>query len=661
MSLLIQLRDLLARSHTRSILWLEVDDDQPATECSIAEILGALGQGDECTRRECQTETQTDKQSQHEFADSLETILISDRALNGIAPVRAGEFVRHLGESYSLILFDCFAGLNPATLAQAIGTLRGGGLFVLITPKAALWPTFDDPEYRHLGLSEDARLPGRFIRYLISALEHSDAVVRFTQLESLPERPPRSAMLPVGCFLGSKQQAGVYRLLASWRKSKSCTVLSADRGRGKSSTLGIALALQASFQTQQLQIVAPDKRALVSLLQRLRELLGDPDIYQIITPAQLMQQIEQGQSTLRCVIVDEAAALAVPLLERIAEAIPHVVFASTLNGYEGFAQGYGLRFLRQLAHLRPETLRLELAEPLRWATGDPLEAWSNQHLLLDEAGSCEVQGCGFIEVDRTELVKDRALLATIYRLLAQAHYRTSPSDLRVLLDAPQQRLFVEIEASQVVAVLWVVEEGPIEVGLAQQIMQGRRRPKGNLLPQVLLHYLGWEASASQRFWRVVRVAVAEPFRRQGRAAAMLRKLQERAVESGIDFIGASFAGHSDLQSFWRASGFERLRQGEQIDPVAAAPAIQVLRPLNSDASIWLQRYTQDRPGEIDMVQAGRDRLALHNFAYHFAPLSLVRSLLSNLSLSAQSKAMLERDKLSSAELKQLRAEVRELV
>ena len=66
--------------------------------------------------------------------------------------------------------------------------------------------------------------------------------------------------------------------------------------------------------------------------------------------------------------------------------------------------------------------------------------------------------------------------AEIYRLLTSAHYKTSPLDLRRMLDAPGQHVFQAQWQSVLCGALWVVEEGGLPASLSQAVWAGRRRP-----------------------------------------------------------------------------------------------------------------------------------------------------------------------------------------
>lgn len=73
-------------------------------------------------------------------------------------------------------------------------------------------------------------------------------------------------------------------------------------------------------------------------------------------------------------------------------------------------------------------------------------------------------------LSRQQLVENEALLEQFYGLLTSAHYRTSPLDLRRLLDAPGMAFSVAKEArGGIAAALWLVDEGGLSPELARDV------------------------------------------------------------------------------------------------------------------------------------------------------------------------------------------------
>src|SRR5690606_17971146 len=79
-------------------------------------------------------------------------------------------------------------------------------------------------------------------------------------------------------------------------------------------------------------------------------------------------------------IVDEAAAIPGPLLEKLAVRFPRVLLTTTVQGYEGTGRGFLLKFCGRFAGLQ----RYSLSTPVRWAAGCPLERVVASALLFDD-------------------------------------------------------------------------------------------------------------------------------------------------------------------------------------------------------------------------------------------------------------------------------------
>lgn len=139
------------------------------------------------------------------------------------------------------------------------------------------------------------------------------------------------------------------------------------------------------------------------------------------------------------ILVDEAAALPAPLLKSILLGWPRVAFATTVHGYEGAGRGFAIRFRQVLEQSTPHWQAATLTEPVRWARGDPLETLITQLFLLaaDGSGSAvETENSAgelVIEPWQPATASDEAL-SNAFGLLVDAHYRTSPADLRQWLD-----------------------------------------------------------------------------------------------------------------------------------------------------------------------------------------------------------------------------------
>lgn len=82
-----------------------------------------------------------------------------------------------------------------------------------------------------------------------------------------------------------------------------------------------------------------------------------------VAPDQLLN--EQPQCDL--LLIDEAAAIPVPILIKILHLYPRVVFSSTMIGYEGNGRGYILKFTRYLKTHFKNMRSISLEQPIRFA------------------------------------------------------------------------------------------------------------------------------------------------------------------------------------------------------------------------------------------------------------------------------------------------------
>ncbi|MBV0932822.1 tRNA(Met) cytidine acetyltransferase TmcA [Marinobacterium weihaiense] len=519
-------------------------------------------------------------------------VLISDVALAGCQPLNARQAPTVLGQTLDFAVFDAFSGFNPNAFGQVAGAIQAGGCLVLLTPAADAWPDFPDPEYASLCVEpyRPEQLSGQYLGHLVRVLDQAQTLVRWHQCqapripETLPPIEPAESV-PPPCL--SADQAEAVALIQHTAAARAQPlILSADRGRGKSAALGLAAAALLE-QGVRVVLTAVSKSAVASVLERVQVMapeLADQLIF--LRPDELLQARPAGQ----LLLVDEAAAIPTPVLMRLVTHYPRSVFATTLHGYEGNGQGFALRFRQQLQRRFPALREFRLHTAIRWSSPDPLEQLVNRMLLLDVDASAipAVSAPLLIEsITQAELAADTSLLRQLFGLLVLAHYRTAPGDLRILLDSPNMRILVARKAGVPVGCVLLAEEGPLDTVLANAIWEGRRRPRGHLLPQTLIAQEGWREAAAWQGWRVVRIAAHPQLQQQGIGRSLLAAVEQAAYEQGVDYLGASFAGNEGLLRFWQDSGFVPVRLGDQRDPVAGTHALLVLKPLSSAPNAWL--------------------------------------------------------------------------
>ncbi|EDM81412.1 hypothetical protein PPSIR1_39515 [Plesiocystis pacifica SIR-1] len=508
--------------------------------------------------------------------------------LPGLRSVPLRELGRWLGGSFDLVGVDARGGLAMDALGQAHGLVRGGGALILDLREH---PGARSTRGRHLAAFphgvEDvgARLAAHVERTLGAAA---------TPLERWLARPPSARLPPDAALTGSAEQAElVARLLALWSSPEPTrAVLLADRGRGKSSALGLALAGRTGQGS--LAITAGSERAVVEL----RRFAGPRAPF-----VPMLELLAEDAPRFDTIVVDEAAQLPVPFLRRLVLRHPeaHLAFATTTHGYEGTGRGFGLRFLSWLEGRGP-VARFELNAPIRWAAGDPVERAVFEALLLDAEparleAAPELARLRFEAVDRDALAADRPRLRELFGLLVHAHYRTTPGDLERLLDAPNLELHAGLLDGHVVAATLVAREGSLPPELCEAAAQGKTRLRAHALPDTLVAHLGRTAAGELDMRRSVRIAVHPRLRRRGLATALVEHVHRHAPPS-VELFGTLFGATPGLLAFRRSLGYRLVRVSASRGARAGEPSVMMLRPLSDRARALVDGLRRELASEL---------------------------------------------------------------
>ncbi|TCT18114.1 tRNA(Met) cytidine acetyltransferase TmcA [Thiobaca trueperi] len=520
-----------------------------------------------------------------------------------------------LGQDLDLLIYDAHSGFDPDAFGAATGAIRGGGLLILLTPPLDNWSHRPDPEAERIAVWPHAAdaVSGRFLARLVRVLladPHLHLVQQFEPLllprwegaggkgaerfltaqkqTSHSGRSPPSPQPLSREGRGAKttdQAAAVEAILKTAHgRARRPLVLTAHRGRGKSAALGLAAGRLLIDGERMILVTAPRRAAVVSLFRHAEALTASQskstERLVFLSP----DTIVADPPVADLLLVDEAAAIPTPLLERLLVQYPRIVFATTVHGYEGTGRGFEIRFRATLDHLTPDWRALRLDTPIRWAPDDPLEALSFRALLLDAAPADAGQlttampsTCRAERLDRDQLALDEPTLRELFGLLVLAHYQTRPLDLRMLLDGPNVRVYVLRHGAHVAATLLAAEEGGfMDAGLREAIFMGRRRPRGHLLPQTLSAHAGLADAPRYRYLRVIRIAVHPALSRRGLGGMLLRRLRQDALDEGIDLLGASFGATPDLLAFWGRCGYRPVQIGTSRNAASGEQAAVVL-------------------------------------------------------------------------------------
>jgi N-acetyltransferase 10 len=257
---------------------------------------------------------------------------------------------------------------------------------------------------------------------------------------------------------------------------------------------------------------------------------------------------------------------------------PYLVFlSSTVNGYEGTGRSLSLKLIQQLRELSRPSLNangsataqdetvssstvskkqkattsasstvsrslkeIKLEEPIRYGTGDSIEAWLNSLLCLDasvvplrrsitSAGAPHPSQCDLYHVSRDTLFSfhpaSEAFLQRMMALYVASHYKNSPNDLQLLSDAPGHRLFVLLppivedgkdgssRLPEPLVVMQVALEGRISKESILKSLERGQRAGGDLIPWTISQQFQDDDFATLSGARVVRIAVHPDYAR----------------------------------------------------------------------------------------------------------------------------------------------------
>ena len=523
-----------------------------------------------------------------------------------------------LGREFRHAVFDARQGFDAAAFAALSGTLKAGSWLVLLLPVWDEWENQPDADSLRWSDCPDPIATPHFVQHLKRVLTaNNDAILwRQNQPFSLAHFTPRTDWHPATGAPQPEQQQLLQQLLTM---PPGVAAVTAARGRGKSALAGQLISRIAGSAI----VTAPAKAATDVLAQ----FAGEK--FRFIAPDALLASDEQAD----WLVVDEAAAIPAPLLHQLVSRFPRTLLTTTVQGYEGTGRGFLLKFCARFPHLH----RFELQQPIRWAQGCPLEKMVSEALVFDDENFTHTPQ-GNIVISAFEQTLWRSEPETplkVYQLLSGAHYRTSPLDLRRMMDAPGQHFLQAAGENEIAGALWLVDEGGLSQELSQAVWAGFRRPRGNLVAQSLAAHGSNPLAATLRGRRVSRIAVHPARQREGTGQQLIAGALQYIHD--LDYLSVSFGYTEELWRFWQRCGFVLVRMGNHREASSGCYTAMALLPM-SDAGKQLaerEHYRLRRDaqalaqwnGEMlpvdplnDAVLSDDDWLELAGFAFTHRPL-----------------------------------------
>ncbi|EGE3554847.1 tRNA cytosine(34) acetyltransferase TmcA [Escherichia coli] len=523
-----------------------------------------------------------------------------------------------LGREFRHAVFDARHGFDAAAFAALSGTLKAGSWLVLLLPVWEEWENQPDADSLRWSDCPDPIATPHFVQHLKRVLTaDNDAILwRQNQPFSLAHFTPRTDWHPATGAPQPEQQQLLQQLLTM---PPGVAAVTAARGRGKSALAGQLISRIAGSAI----VTAPAKAATDVLAQ----FAGEK--FRFIAPDALLASDEQAD----WLVVDEAAAIPAPLLHQLVSRFPRTLLTTTVQGYEGTGRGFLLKFCARFPHLH----RFELQQPIRWAQGCPLEKMVSEALVFDDENFTHTpQGNIVISAfEQTLWRSDPETPLKVYRLLSGAHYRTSPLDLRRMMDAPGQHFLQAAGENEIAGALWLVDEGGLSQELSQAVWAGFRRPRGNLVAQSLAAHGSNPLAATLRGRRVSRIAVHPARQREGTGRQLIAGALQYTHD--LDYLSVSFGYTGELWRFWHRCGFVLVRMGNHREASSGCYTAMALLPM-SDAGKQLaerEHYRLRRDAQAlaqwngetlpvdplnDAILSDDDWLELAGFAFAHRPL-----------------------------------------
>ncbi|MCW3135905.1 MAG: tRNA(Met) cytidine acetyltransferase TmcA [Canidatus Methanoxibalbensis ujae] len=548
-----------------------------------------------------------------------------------------------LGETYASLILDLTEGFHPNDLGIIIETISEGGIMIMIAPPVDAWKELRGKWHYELvsaPYSIDDITPRFYQRFIRRTLSAEGTIIYNVDSEKIEkkyeferdEESREEIKIPENTVIKRK----LYKLCATndqvrflqiierffeRKKSRKYVVLTADRGRGKTAVLGIVTPFLISRMYSVLKrpvriiVVAPSPNAVQTYFVFLRKALlrqgmrrfrsketSDGLTTVVSTRFARVEYVIPRRALVEkdfadIIIVDEASAIDVPVLREITKNVTYAIFSSTIHGYEGAGRGFSIRFLRTIEKEDVEVEKMHMYEPIRYGCGDPIEKWLYDVLLLDakpayldedDLRAISAREYSFEIIDKDEILNDERAIREFFGIYVLAHYRNRPSDVAILLDMPNHIAFRVSVRGKTVCSLHVAVEGGIEDDVVIKRMTGDFKPRGQMIPDLMVkHYLLTEFPKVCGI-RIVRIATHPSLMRRHIGSFALESLLKWA-SSRFKWVGAGFGVSPELLRFWMRNGFVPVHITPQRNEISGEYSVVVLRALDSDFADIIER------------------------------------------------------------------------
>ncbi|BFT31024.1 GNAT family N-acetyltransferase [Alteromonas sp. D210916BOD_24] len=531
-----------------------------------------------------------------------------------------------LGSECDIAVLDCHSRFSPGDVMAVAGSVKRSGCLLVSCPELSTWPDTIQRPFISYGYSPNTSL---YLRRFIETLTHSTCTAWFTEASfcipdlELLHVSKQITHTNLGHFASPDQMKGYYALQNGFKSGQLRAVVSAPRGRGKSSLLGMFIA---DILTQGKRVLLTSsihdnvKHVFKFIAQHHSEIKQDTDYIALgkgevrwVAPDNALLS-HQYANQFDLVVIDEAASFPLPILKRVTAVFKQWILSTTLQGYEGSGNGFMLKLIPLFDNKhderinpqccakdeKPNFIHIDMHTPLRWFEDDPIEILLNELCLFQspyanqtptrntDTLNCALDNCHIEQAIQltqfTELSPKH--MQQLMALLSLAHYQTTPDDLMRLMDSPDLRLAVIILNEHVIAAAVINVEGGAmfnKQNMADKIASGERRPKGHLGVQRLALATTDATVALDTYWRVNRIAVTPHLQGRGLGTILLKRISQLAIEDDVSACLTSYGSTKALDKFWQVNNYVVVDKGRKANKASGETSALAMLPLISKA------------------------------------------------------------------------------
>lgn len=529
-----------------------------------------------------------------------------------------------LGTTYDILIMDIYHSFQPADLGKLYGIVRGGGLIFLIVPRLEEWKNMLNRYHYHILTppynEKDVRK--NFIRWFVEKMWKHDGIAIIEDGKIIKRGNFESRLMKrkkieipeeikfdrkVYEIAITQEQVDFLKLAEELLEKNFAIVLKANRGRGKSSVIGMAIAaLIAKVEKAKVIVIAPNRKNVDEIFRFLGISLDKMGIeYKnrggIIlaknSMVKFMEPFDAYNEKADLIVVDEAASIAPHILLRYLENSDKLIYSSTIHGYEGAGRSFSIRFLKRLREMKAPFKEFEMEEPIRYSQNDPIEKWVFDTLLLDaEPASIEKVELGKLEyekIDMNKVIELESKIRQFFGILIMAHYKNNPNDFAILCDAPNQVARALSYDEKIVCSMQIAIEGKLGRKDCDETYYKSVMIPGNIIPQVLIRHYRKKRYGKYRGMRIVRIATHPDFFGRGIGSYAVKMVENEAMQAGMDYIGVSFGATIPLLKFWMKNGFVPIHITPTVNRVSGENSLIVMKPLNKKFGKELESIRKD--------------------------------------------------------------------